>query len=415
MREHATVTPPTTTIVSYRILVADDEESMRHFLGRGLKRLGHTVATVDNGDDAVDAWQRAAYDVAILDLKMPGTDGLQTLCRIRAADPEAIVLLMTAHGTVATAVEAMHVGAADFVLKPFGLDEMQLRLERALQLQRATRENRELRALLAPDAGSPGVVAQSRSMRELVRQIDLLRDSATTVLLTGESGTGKGLLARALHLASPRRDQPLVVMNCAAVPETLVESELFGHEPGAFTGARTRRAGLLLRAHRGTLFLDEIGDMSPATQAKIERFLGEREFQPLGGSEPVHVDVRILAATNRDLPALAQAGTFRPELLWRLDVVSLRVPSLRERRDDVPLLVAANLLRLAKAGAPPPRLTPDALAAMAAYDWPGNVRELENVVERMVVLAGSRTDLGLGDLPRELLGDSRPREGAYTG
>jgi DNA-binding NtrC family response regulator len=240
-------------------------------------------------------------------------------------------------------------------------------------------------------------------MRELLRQLELLRGSAATVLLTGETGTGKGLVARALHLGSTRRDEPFVAMNCAAVPETLVESELFGHEPGAFTGARTRKAGLLLRAHRGTVFLDEIGDMSPATQAKIERFLQEREFLPLGASEPVRVDVRILAATNRDLSALAQSGGFRPELLWRLDVVNLRVPALRERREDVPLLVAANLQRLARADAPQ-EMTPDAMAALCAYDWPGNVRELENVVERMAVLAGARRELGLGDLPPEILG-----------
>jgi DNA-binding NtrC family response regulator len=412
MPEHPPVTsppPPTTTpTAALRILVADDEESMRHFLSRGLKRLGHTVVAVDDGDGAVDAWQRTPYDLAVLDLKMPGTDGLQALCRIRAVDPDAIVLLMTAHGTVQTAVEAMHVGAADFVLKPFALEELQLRLERALQLRRATRENHQLRAMLGPADGGTGLIAQGKAMREVVRQLDLLQGSNTTVLLTGESGTGKGLIARALHLGSARREEPFVVMNCAAVPETLVESELFGHEPGAFTGARTRKAGLMLRAHRGTLFLDEIGDMSPPTQAKIERFLGEREFLPLGGSEPVRVDVRIVAATNRDLAAMAEAGAFRPELLWRLDVVNLRVPSLRDRREDVPLLVATNLLRLARDGAPARRLTPDAMAALASYDWPGNVRELENVVERMVVMAGQREELGVGDLPREVLGDALP-------
>ena len=414
MPEHPTVTaplPPSPTTTALRILIADDEESMRHFLQRGLKRLGHSVTAVEGGDEAVDRWQREPFDVAVLDLKMPGTDGLQALCRIRAADPDAVVLLMTAHGTVGTAVEAMHVGAADYVLKPFALEELQLRLDRALQVRANARENRELRALLDASDGAAGLCASSRAMREIVRQLELLRDSTTTVLLTGESGTGKGLVARALHLGSPRAAAPFVAMNCAAVPETLVESELFGHEPGAFTGARTRKAGLLARAHGGTLFLDEIGDMSPATQAKIERFLQEREFLPLGAAEPVRVDVRIVAATNRDLAAMARSGAFRPELLWRLDVVSLRVPPLRERREDVPLLVAQNLQRLANGGAPR-RLTPDALAALCGYGWPGNVRELENVVERMTVLAGARTELGVGDLPPEVSGTAAVAEAA---
>ncbi|MBX3461647.1 MAG: sigma-54-dependent Fis family transcriptional regulator [Planctomycetes bacterium] len=398
-----TTAAPSTT-KALRLLVADDEESMRHFLHRGLRRLGHSVTAVGDGDAAVDAWQLQPFDAAVLDLKMPGTDGLQALCRIRAVDPEAIVLLMTAHGTVATAVEAMQVGALDFVLKPFALDELHLRLERAVQSRRTARENRQLRALLEPADAGVGLCAQSRSMRELRRQLDLLRGSDSTVLLTGESGTGKGLVARALHLGSERREQPFVAMNCAAVPDTLVESELFGHEPGAFTGARARKAGLLLRAHRGTLFLDEIADMSLSAQAKIERFLQEREFLPLGAMEPVRVDVRIVAATNRDLPALVEAGAFRPELLWRLDVVGLRVPPLRERREDVPLLAAANLQRLASRSGVAKHLTPDALAALSTYDWPGNVRELENTIERMAVLAGARQELGLGDLPREVLG-----------
>ncbi|MBL9079180.1 MAG: sigma-54-dependent Fis family transcriptional regulator [Planctomycetes bacterium] len=411
----ASPAPAAAATTPLRILIADDEESMRHFLQRGLKRLGHTVTAVDNGDTAVDRWQREPFDTAVIDLMMPGTDGLRTLCRIRAHDPEAVVLLMTAHGTVTTAVEAMQVGAADYVLKPFSLEELQLRLDRACRLRATTRENQQLRAMLTPPDGGVGLCAQSRAMRELVRQLELLRDSVSTVLLTGESGTGKGLVARALHLGSARADQPFVAMNCAAVPETLVESELFGHEAGAFTGARTAKAGLLLRAHRGTLFLDEIGDMSLATQAKIERFLQEREFLPLGGSEPVHVDVRILAATNRDLPALARSGAFRPELLWRLDVVNLRVPPLRERREDVPLLVATNLQRLARHGAPALQVTPEALAALCAYAWPGNVRELENVVERMAVLAGGRSELGVGDLPGEVVGEAPPAAAAAEG
>ncbi len=270
-----------------RILVADDEESMRHFVERGLRRLGHRVDAVGDGEAAVKAWRTAPYDLAVLDLKMPGVDGLQALQQIRSLDAEATVLLMTAHGTIATAVSAMQGGAADFVTKPFPIEELQLRLERAAEQRRMARENRNLRALLEPADGGAGLAAKSPAMRELLRQIELVRDATATVLLTGESGTGKGVVAKALHLGSARRNQPFVAMNCAAVPDTLVESELFGHEPGAFTGARTRRTGLLWRAHRGTLLLDEIADMSPAAQAKIEHFLQEREFLPLGATEPV--------------------------------------------------------------------------------------------------------------------------------
>lgn len=400
----ATPAAPAAAPPPLRILVADDEESMRHFVQRGLTRLGHTVEAVADGDAAVARWTSQPFDLAVLDLKMPGCDGLVALGRIRSHSPDAIVVLMTAHGTVATAVEAMHLGAADFVTKPFTLDELQLRLDRALAHRAAKRENRNLRGLLEAADGGVGLVGQSAAMRDLLEKLDLLRQSTATVLLTGESGTGKGLVAKALHLGSDRAKEPFVALNCAAVPDTLVESELFGHEPGAFTGARTHKPGLLLRAHRGTVFLDEIADMSGPAQAKIERFLQEREFLPLGGQKSVRVDVRVVAATNRDLPALAKAGQFRAELLWRLDVVQLRVPPLRERREDVPLLLNQVLRRLARPGEAVRTLAPEAIGALTAYDWPGNVRELENTVERMVVMAGERQALGVGDLPTEVRG-----------
>lgn len=387
-----------------RVLVADDEESMRHFLQRGLQRLGYDVVAVGDGATAAARWQEDPRDLAVLDLRMPGADGLETLGRIRSADPDAIVVLMTAHGSVGTAVEAMHLGAADFVTKPFTIEELQLRLERALRLRTTARRHRALQALLQAQDAGVGLVAKSPAMQEVLRQIELLRDSSATVLLTGESGTGKGLAARALHLKSPRADLPFVAMNCAAVPDALVESELFGHEPGAFTGARTRRIGLLQRAHGGTLLLDEIADMSLAAQAKIERFLQDREFVPLGAQAPVRVDVRVLAATNRDLQGLVQQGAFRAELLWRLDVVTLHLPPLRQRREDVPPLIAGCLARHSQPGSQQPTLSPEALAALCAYGWPGNVRELENVVERMVVLAGPRPQLGVADLPAEVRG-----------
>jgi DNA-binding NtrC family response regulator len=400
----AVAPPPSSTTDALRVLVADDEESMRHFLTRGLNRLGYSAVGVADGAAAVARWHEAPFTLAVLDLRMPGLDGVQVLAKLRSHDPEAVVVLMTAHGTVDAAVEAMHLGAADFITKPFTIEELQLRLERALRSTKAARENRHLRALLdAPDAAL-GLVARSPAMAEVRRQVDLLGGSDATVLLTGDSGTGKGLIAKALHLRSARAAHPFLALNCAAVPDALVESELFGHEPGAFTGARTKKAGLLQRAHGGTLFLDEVADMSLAAQAKIERFLQDREFTPLGATNTVRVDVRIVAATNRDLPGLARSGAFRPELLWRLDVVALQLPPLRQRREDVPGLIAATLRRLGRDGVATHTLTPDALAAMSAYDWPGNVRELENLVERMVVFAGPRCELGLADLPVEVRG-----------
>ncbi|MBL8755403.1 MAG: sigma-54-dependent Fis family transcriptional regulator [Planctomycetes bacterium] len=388
-----------------RALVVDDEESMRHFLQRGLARLQYDVTVAADGTEALALAEARRFDLAVVDLRMPGLDGLAVLGRLRSLVPDLVVVLMTAHGTVDSAVEAMHLGAADFVQKPFTIAELQLRLERALGHAAMRAQHRNLKAMLAgPDRGI-GLCTHSPAMAELGRQVDLLGSSDSTVLLTGASGTGKGLVAKALHLRSGRADQPFLALNCAAMPDTLVESELFGHEPGAFTGATKKKPGLLQRAHRGTLFLDEIGDMSLSAQAKIERFLQDREFQPLGAQHPVRVDVRILAATNRDLPALVAQGRFRAELLWRLDVVSLRLPPLRERREDVPFLIAQTLQRLGKDGRPTHQLTPDALAALTAYDWPGNVRELENLVERMVVFAGPRSEIGVADLPDVVRGD----------
>ncbi|MFM1874153.1 MAG: hypothetical protein RL398_3575 [Planctomycetota bacterium] len=385
-----------------RLLVADDEESMRHFVTKGLKRLGYEVTAVEDGEAAAKAWSAGAFDAAVLDLKMPVLDGIGALQRIRSAAPDAAVVMMTAHGTIANAVEAMQLGAADFLSKPFALDELQMRLQKALGARAQRRENAQLRSLVEGTAGGVGIVAESPAMADLVRRIDLLAQSEATVLLTGASGTGKGLVAKALHRTSARRDEPFVALNCAAMPDTLVESELFGHEAGAFTGAQRAKQGLLARANRGTVFLDEIGDMSLAAQAKIERFLQDKEFLPLGAGQAVRVDVRVIAATNRDLAALVASGAFRAELLYRLDVVHLHVPNLRDRREDIPVLLARNLERLTRPGTPPCRLTPEAIGALCVYDWPGNVRELENSVERMLALAGNRTELGVADLPAEV-------------
>ncbi|GAB4145667.1 MAG: sigma-54 dependent transcriptional regulator [Planctomycetota bacterium] len=384
-------------------LIVEDEESMRHFLEKGLVRLGFRVRTAGDGETGVRRWTEERFDVLVLDLRLPDIDGIEVLERVRAADPLATVVLMTAYGSVSRAVEAMQLGASDFLQKPFELDELAMRIERALSNRRTREENMQLRELLRAGQGFNGLVGRSQAMQGLAREIDLLRDSSATVLLAGESGTGKGLVARAIHSVSRRSEHPFVVLHCPAVPDTLVESTLFGHEPGSFTGATSRKTGLLARAHRGTLFLDEIADMSLAAQAKIERFLQDREFVPVGGTRPLKVDVRVVAATNKDLAALAREGAFREELLWRLDVVRLRVPPLRDRRDDIPLLVRHVLQRVSR-GTAPKSIASDAMGALCAYEWPGNVRELENVVERMAVMAGSRKVLGVHDLPEEIRG-----------
>ena len=403
MTQPATSIEPARARPPARVLVVDDEESMRHFLSLALRRAGHEPFPADGGEAALELCRRGPFDAVLLDLRMPGMDGLTVLARIRELDPAATVLMMTAHGTIAAAVEAMRLGAADFLTKPFDAEEVLLRLGKALDQRRVAGENRTLRGLLEREGGTHGLLGRSLPMRALLQQLELLGDSTSTVLLTGESGVGKGRVARALHHLSNRADGPFVTVHCPAVPESLFESELFGHEAGAFTGARSAKQGLAAKAHRGTLFLDEVSEMSPQAQAKIERFLQEKEFLPVGATTPVKVDVRVVAATNRDLQQAVAAGTFRPDLLWRLAVVQLHVPPLRERRDDIMALVTAQLRRLAeREGWQQKHCSPAVMAALVAHEWPGNVRELENVVERMAVLGGTRPTLEPEDLPDEI-------------
>lgn len=404
------MTPPR----SVRILVADDEESMRHFLDRGLRRAGYEVTTVGSGREALQRWDEAPGDLAVLDLRMPDGDGLATLAQLRSRTPDAPIVLMTAHGSVEAAVEAMHLGAADFLAKPFPIEELLLRVERALQVAATKREHGELRTLVAaPDAGV-GMVTQSPAMAELRRQVDLLGASAATVLLTGESGVGKGLVAKALHLRSSRAGGPFVAMNCAAVPDTLFESELFGHEAGAFTGARAKKAGLLQRAHGGTLFLDEIGEMNPILQAKLLRVLQEKEFERVGGTKTLKADVRVIAATNRDLKEMSRTGSFRQDLYYRLNVISVRTPALRDRREDIPLLAAHFIQRFSdQTKRRVTGLAPPAKACLLKYDWPGNIRELQNAIERAVVM-GSTDFIQVQDLP-DSVWESAPAGGSSSG
>jgi two-component system response regulator AtoC len=390
-----------------RVLVADDEESMRHFLDRSLKRRGFEVETVDSGDAAIERFEARPPDVAVLDLKMPGADGIEVLARMRAADPEALVIIMTAYGTIRSAVEAMRLGAFDYITKPFEIDELLILIERALSQRATLRENRQLRQMVDNRRACGGLIGQSPAMREVFQSIDLLSESSTTVLIEGESGTGKELLAHAIHLNSPRRGGEFVPLYCVALPENLFESELFGHAPGAFTGATKAKRGLIDKAHGGTLFLDEVSEISTASQLKLLRFLQEREFTRLGSTEPVRIDVRIIAATNRDLEAMIEDGTFRKDFYWRLKVVPVRIPPLRERREDIPLLASHFLERFNKeSGGGVQGFTLEAMILMTGYAWPGNVRELENAVERLVVLHADKEMIDVEDLPPEVRGQA---------
>jgi DNA-binding NtrC family response regulator len=377
---------------------------MRYSVTRGLQRAGYVVEDVDSGARAVERFDACRHDVAVLDLKMPGRDGLDVLRHIQTRDPETVVILMTAYGTIATAVEAMRGGAFEYVTKPFELEELELLIDRALAQRSTLRENRDLRELIDTRTGHAGLVGQSAAMRAVFDRIDRLRASDATVLIRGESGTGKELVARAIHMGSPRAGGEFVAINCAAVPESLFENELFGHEPGAFTGASTRKSGLCGRAAGGTLFLDEVSETPVSVQAKLERFLEDRRVVRLGGSEPVEIDVRICAATNRDLEQLVADGRFRREMFYRLDVVRIDLPPLRERREDIPALIEHLLGRLRRSGRSElVGFSVEAAIALAGYDWPGNVRQLQNMLERLSVMNPGRAHLDLEDLSDEIV------------
>ncbi len=392
------------------VIVADDEESMRHFLQRSLQRNGFEVTAVESGDQAIELYEARPFDVAVLDLKMPGTDGIAVLERIRAADPEALVIIMTAYGTIRSAVDAMRLGAFDYITKPFEIDELLLLIERALGRRATLRENRALRQMVDNRRAYGGLIGQSREMRAVFQAIDLLRDSVATVLIHGESGTGKELLAHAIHLNSSRLKGEFVPLNCAALPETLLESELFGHEAGAFTGAARSKRGLVARADRGTLFIDEVSEISPGAQLKLLRFLQERKFTPLGSTRSESVDLRIIAATNKDLSKMVSEGSFREDLFYRLNVVPVHLPPLRVRREDIPILADHFLQKYAESSSGGLEgFSLEAKMVLSNYSWPGNVRELENTVERMAVMHGEKKLLDVEDIPREIQGDTGAR------
>jgi len=392
------------------ILVVEDDRPTRESLGRALTQAGYRTLTAADGASALAILQEKSVDVLVTDLKMPGMDGMALLGRARAECPETVVIMLTAFATVDLAVEAMKKGAYDFLTKPIHLDKLDLLIRHALEARGLAHENRELRRRLRETSASRPLLGCSPAMQRLRESIQQVAATDAAVLILGESGTGKELVAHAIHDGSRRADRPLVKVSCAALPEGLLESELFGHERGAFTGARDRRKGRFELAHGGTLFLDEVGDMSSETQAKLLRVLQEQEFERVGGTETIRVDVRLITATNRELEDLVAEGTFREDLYYRLNVVRIRVPPLRERLEDVPILLAHFLRTFAERwGKAVPEVTPEALSLLCRYAWPGNVRELQHVVESLLVFAKG-DPVAAGDLPPAVRGDVRASE-----
>jgi DNA-binding NtrC family response regulator len=376
-----------------RVLLIDDEVGIRTSLKMVLEPT-YDVLSAGDGEEGLALFRSSCPDLILLDILLPGVDGLTVLKTIRSEDSRISVIMLTASTTVKTAVEAMKIGAADYITKPFDVEELRLNVARALETTELKREVTSLRAQVVNRYGFHNLIGKSPGMREIYSKIEQVADTRTTVLITGESGTGKELVARALHYNSGRRDRPFIAINCAALPETLIESELFGHEKGSFTDAQARKPGQFELAHGGSLFLDEIGDLSLPTQAKLLRVVQEREFTRIGGTHPIKVDVRIMAATNKSLEDLLRRKEFREDLYYRINVVSLYLPPLRERHEDIPYLAKHFLTqRRQEDKRSPQEFAKESLEVLSKYHWPGNVRELENVIEQAMVWSGDATIL----------------------
>jgi DNA-binding NtrC family response regulator len=387
-----------------RILVVEDEEKLRRVIELHLLSTGFDVDKAATAEEGLKIVDRA--DLVLTDFKLPNMDGLQLLGLIRRQNAQVPVVIMTAFGSIETAVESMKAGATDFLLKPFSLDHLMQVIGKALEVRELRDENQKLKAELGRRYEFDNIVGRSENMQEIFAAIERVAPTRATVLLAGESGVGKDLIARAIHFHSPRRDRPLVKINCSALPENLMESELFGYEKGAFTGANTSKPGKFEQADTGTVFLDEIGDVPANIQVKLLRILQEREFERLGSNVTRHIDVRVIAATNKELRAALEQGTFREDLYYRLNVVPLNIPPLRERKGDIPFLANHFLRKLAPdAGSRVESISDAAMEKLIAYHWPGNVRELENVIERSLVMcAGTRleaADIKLESAPRK--------------
>ena len=381
-----------------RVLIADDEKNMRWVLSQALEAEGYEIVEAADGREALAAIGEQEPDIMVLDHKMPAPDGMEVLRRVRAKGHRFPIIMLTAHGNVQTAVEAMKAGASEYLTKPFDLDELKLGIDKALRMTELAAEVERLREELDRDWDVEGIVAADPRMLELLETVGKVAPTTATVMLYGESGTGKELVARALHRRSERAGKPFISVSAGALPETLLESELFGYEKGAFTGAMTAKPGRFEMANGGTMFLDEIGDITPAVQVKLLRVLQERTFERLGGTRSIEVDVRIISATNRDLQQLIADGTFREDVYYRLNVVPMTIPPLRKRPGDVPLLVAHFLEKMR---AKDRSMSPEAMRALLEYQWPGNVRELENTIERVAILSHGDV-IELDDLPAEI-------------
>ena len=397
--------------MSKRVLIVDDEKNMRWVLGQALSAEGFDVAEAADGDAALEAVGELEPDIMVLDHRMPGKDGMEVLRTLRSKGLAFPIIMLTAHGNVATAVEAMKAGASEYLTKPFDLEELKLSIDKALQYSGLAAEVERLRRELDSQYDLQGIVASDAGMMDVLETVAKVAPTLATVMIYGESGTGKELIARAVHNLSERATKPFVTVSAGALPETLLESELFGYEKGAFTGAMTPKPGRFELANGGTLFLDEIGDISPATQVKLLRVLQERKFERLGGTRSIDVDVRIIAATNQDLQQLIADNTFREDLFYRLNVVPITLPALRQRAGDVPLLVA-HFLEKYNAGTK--RINPGAMEALSKYPWPGNIRELENTIERIVILSHG-DEIGVTDLPAEVRAGVSPADRVSTG
>ncbi len=388
------------------ILVVDDEVGARESLKMILKG-DYQIFLAKNAEEAFRQIDLHIPDVILLDLILPDMDGLRVLERIKQRLPDQIIIMITATKTVKTAVEAMKLGAYDYITKPFDVDELRLIIHRALSTRALKEENQRLWMEVDRTFGFDNIIGKSKEMKEIFKVVKQVADTRSTVLIMGESGTGKELISRAIHYHSPRRNHPFVTINCAAIPETLIESELFGHEKGAFTNAIEKKLGRFEVAHQGTLFLDEIGELSLMTQAKILRFLEEKEFNRVGGAKTIKVDVRLITATNKDLPQLVKKGQFREDLYYRINVVPILLPPLRERREDIPLLINHFIQKFSEENKKEVKgVSQQAMELLMNYEWPGNVRELENLIERIIALTPNQT-IEANELPLPIVNQSK--------
>ena len=393
------------------LLIVDDEHALREAIAERLADHGFLVEQAASGEQALQRLADFAFDILVTDLRLPGIDGGKVIDAALERYPEIIAIVITGYGTVKDAVEAIKQGAADFITKPFQFDALLHVLRSALEQRRLKSENAYLRSQLEDRYRIDGLVGNSRVMRDLLQLLETVAATASTVLITGETGTGKELAARAIHHNSPRRANRFVAINCSAIPETLLEAELFGHVRGAFTGAVGTRQGRLEQAHKGTLFLDEIGTMSPALQAKLLRVLQEREFERVGDSHTIKIDVRVIAATHSDLTKMVADGSFREDLFYRLNVIPVQLPPLRDRREDIPLLVQHFLQKLAgEAGRGAVTISQDALRRLMAYQWPGNIRQLENACERALAFSQGRSQIDVPDLTPDIQNEAAPAD-----